>query len=40
MNKIYEEPNLTVLLLQDEIVRTSTGKDPFDDDYQDFGDGN
>ncbi len=40
MNKIYEEPNLTVLLLQDEVVRTSTGKDPFDDNYQDFGDGN
>jgi hypothetical protein len=40
MNKIYEEPNLTILLLQDEIVRTSTGKDPFDDNYQDFGDGN
>lgn len=40
MNKIYEEPNLTVLLLQDEIVRTSTGKDAFDDNYQDFGDGN
>ena len=38
MNKIYEEPNLTVLFLQDEIVRTSTGKDPFDDNYQDFGD--
>ena len=38
MNKIYEEPNLTILLLQDEIVRTSTGKDPFDDNYQDFGD--
>ena len=40
MNKIYEEPNVTVLLLQDEIVRTSTGKDPFDDNYQDFGDDN
>ena len=40
MKKIYEEPNLTVLLLQDEIVRTSTGKDPFDDNYQDFGDDN
>ena len=40
MNKIYEEPNLTVLFLQDEIVRTSTGKDEFDDNYQDFGDGN
>lgn len=35
MNKYYEEPNLTVLFLQDEIVRTSTGKDPFDDDYND-----
>jgi hypothetical protein len=40
MNKIYEEPNLTILLLQDEIVMWSTEKDPFDDDYQDFGDGN
>ena len=40
MKKIYEEPNLTVLFLKDEIVRTSTGKDPFDDNYQDFGDGN
>ena len=40
MKKIYEELNLTVLFLQDEIVRTSTGKDPFDDNYQDFGDGN
>ena len=40
MNKIYEEPNLTILLVQDEIVRTSTGKDPFDDNYQDFGDSN
>ena len=40
MNKIYEEPNLTVLFLQDEIVSTSTGKDEFDDNYQDFGDGN
>ena len=38
MKKIYEEPNLTVLFLQDEIVRTSTGEDPFDDGYQDFGD--
>lgn len=40
MKKIYEEPNLTVLFLQDEIVRTSTGtgQDPFDDGYQDFGD--
>ena len=38
MKKIYEEPNLTVLFLQDEIVRTSTGKDTFDDGYQDFGD--
>ncbi len=40
MNKIYEEPNLTILLLQDEIVMGSAEKDPFDDNYQDFGDGN
>ena len=35
MEKRYEEPLLTILLLEEEIVRTSTGKDPFDDDYQD-----
>ena len=40
MNKYYEEPILTILFIQDEIVTTSTGKDPFDDNYQDFGDGN
>ena len=40
MNKYYEEPILTILFIQDEIVKTSTGKDPFDDNYQDFGDGN
>ena len=40
MNKYYEEPILTILFMQDEIVRTSTWKDPFDDNYQDFGDGN
>ena len=35
MKKIYEEPNLTILLLQDEIVMGSSEKDPFDDDYND-----
>ena len=40
MKKIYEEPCLIVLIMQEEIVRTSTGKDPFDDGYTDFGDGN
>ena len=40
MKKVYEEPTLMILIMQDEIVRTSTGKDPFDDNYQDFGDGN
>ena len=40
MNKNYEEPRLTVFIIEDEIVRTSTGtgQDPFDDGYQDFGD--
>ena len=38
MNKNYEEPRLTVFIIEDEIVRTSTGKDPFDDGYTDFGD--
>ena len=38
MNKNYEEPRLIVFIIEDEIVRTSTGKDPFDDGYTDFGD--
>ena len=33
--KIYEEPNLEILIFSDEIIRTSTGKDPFEDDYRD-----
>lgn len=40
MAKFYEEPQITVFLLTEEAVRTSTGGDPFNDDYTDFGDGN
>ena len=37
MSKKYEEPILSILILQEELIRTSTGKDPFDDGYTDFG---
>lgn len=40
--RFYEEPNVAILIFSNEIVRTSTQKDPFDDDYQDpnLGNGN
>ena len=38
MGKNYEKPKLEILILQEEIVRTSSGQDPFDDGYTDFGD--
>ena len=38
MGKNYEEPTLNIFILQEEVVRTSTGRDPFDDGYTDFGD--
>ena len=40
MKNHYEEPCLIVRILQEEIITASTGKDPFDDGYTDFGDGN
>lgn len=38
MEKNYQEVVIEIIRLQDDVVRTSTGKDPFDDSYQDFGD--
>ena len=35
MKKQYEEFELTVFVLEQEIVRTSTGGDPFNDGYED-----
>ncbi len=35
MSKDYEKPRITVLFLQDEIVRTSMVNDEYDDGYQD-----
>lgn len=35
MNKQYETIQITILYMQEEIVRTSTGCDGFDDDYKD-----
>lgn len=35
MNKQYETIQITILYMQDEIVRMSMGSDAFDDDYQD-----
>ena len=35
MKNNYEELILTVLTMNNEIVRTSAEKDPFEDEYQD-----
>ena len=35
MKKQYEELELTVFVLEQEIVRTSAGADPFNDGYED-----
>ena len=37
MEKNYQEPLIAIINIQADIVRTSTGKDPFDDGYTDFG---
>lgn len=42
MKNIYEEPQALVLFFGTDIVCAdgSTERDPFDDGYEDFGDGN
>lgn len=35
MKKQYEEMLLTVWFLKADIVRTSAGRDPYEDEYQD-----
>lgn len=40
MEKCYQEPLIEIISLQEDAIRTSTGGDPFNDGYQDFGDGN
>ncbi len=37
MEKCYQEPLIEIINIQSDVVRTSTGKDPFDDGYTDFG---
>ena len=37
MEKYYQELLIEIISIQDDVVRTSTGPDPFDDSYQDFG---
>ena len=39
MKKKYEDPKLLIVFEQEDVIKTSTGQDPFDDNYQDFGDG-
>lgn len=39
MKKKYEDPKLLIVFEQEDVIKTSTVKDPFDDSYQDFGDG-
>ena len=38
MSRKYEEPILSILILEEDLIRTSTGRDPFDDGYIDYGD--
>ena len=38
MEKYYQVPLIEIINIQADVVRTSTGKDPFDDEYTDFGD--
>ena len=33
--KYYQELLIEIISLQEELIRTSTGSDPFDDDWQD-----
>jgi hypothetical protein len=40
MKKEYEAPKLLIVVAQEDVIKTSAGKDTFDDNYQDFGDGN
>ena len=35
MKRQYEEWLMEIISIQDDVIRTSTGGDPFDDDYQD-----
>ena len=40
MKKKYDDPKLLIVFVQEDVIKTSAGKDTFDDNYQDFGDGN
>ena len=33
--KYYQELLIEIISLQEDLIRTSTGRDPFDDDWQD-----
>ena len=35
MKRQYEELLIEIISIQDDVIRTSTGGDPFDDSYQD-----
>ena len=35
MEKDYERPLIEIINILSDVVRTSTGKDPFDDDFTD-----
>lgn len=37
MSKKYEELILSIVFFKEEVIRTSAGRDPFDDGYTDFG---
>lgn len=35
MKRQYEELLMELISIQEDVIRTSTGNDPFDDSYQD-----
>ena len=40
MKKKYDDPKLLIVFVQEDVIKTSAEKDTFDDNYQEFGDGN
>jgi hypothetical protein len=37
MSRKYKDLIIRILILQEELIRTSAAQDPFDDGYTDFG---
>lgn len=37
MERYYQELLIEIISMAEDVVTASTGKDPFDDSYEDFG---